>query len=550
MGLNISKKNIVGVSVTPGVGIEVAEIDYSRRVLLNYISKPFNFGNKLQGDFDLDIFKETLYDALVDLGVPQGAEIVLNLPATYFGIKDWPASMDKVQLLGNIEDDIMEVPIFKDGMDEPAFAYSILPNSTIQFNKVAYTAVPKSLLIEIALQIKDLKYKLVAVDTSVNSTLNALIYTGRVDVSPNISWVMLIVENDCCRVISMQGNNYVDCVEENISIGKVLGDAENYGTVISTVSPVLKSIPSSLLYIISKTDIISAEVLASKLEYKAQIVHQEANSYNIAPLIDIAVDMDPEKSRLVSFDVIGAAIKKNFGYNSVAQLNLFNEQLGDIYLSQTPPRFLGIELSVENMLRYGIILAVVIVGLTLAAKYYFDGQAATRQAKIQELDADIAKIEAFLKEHEDISSQKFSEADEIRIGINDNKNVYSYYTVVGTEIPKKLWLTSLKLGDEITIEGQADNLESVYGFFRNIKDYNPSSPVKLQKLGLAGNRNVGGFSEISGEDFDSESILTTLNADFYEFRISNRAGSGGAASDKNKRANEGGNALPNLEPLE
>ena len=552
MGLNIKKKSTIGVSVTPGIGIEVAEIDYSRRILLNYVSKPFEFGNRMQGNFDLDIFKETLYDALVDIGAPQGAEIVLNLPATVFGVKDWPASIDKVQLVGNVEDDILEAPVFKDGMDEPAFSLSILPNSTIQFNKVAYTAVPKSLLIEIALQIKELKYKLVAVDTSVNSTLSALIYTGRVDVSPNVSWVMLIVENDCCRIVPMQGRNYIDCIEESVSIGKVLGDSENYGTIINTVTPVLKSIPSSLLYIISKTDIISAEALASKLEYKAQIVHQEANSYNTAPLIDIAVDIDPQKASLVSFDVIGAAIKRNFGYNSTAQLNLFNEQLGDVYLSQTPPRFMGIELSVENMLKYGIFLAVVIVALTLSAKYlYFDSQIATRQARIQEIDADIVRIDEFLKEHEDISSQKFSETDEIRIGIADNKNVYSYYTIVGTEIPKKLWLTTLKLGEEITIEGQADNLESVYGFFRNIKDYNPSSSVKLQKLGLAGKSGMAGFSEISGEDFDSESILTTLNADFYEFRISNKADTGSkSTSDKNKRANEGGNALPNLEPLE
>ncbi len=549
MGLNIKKKNIVGVSVTPGIGIEVAVIDYSRRMLVNYISKPFKFGNKLQGDFDLDIFKETLYDALVDLGVPQGASIVLNLPSTVFGVKDWPASIDKAQLAGNIEDDILEVPVFKDNFDEPAYSYCILPNSTIQFNKVAYAALPKSLLIEIALQIKDLKYKLVAIDVSANSTLNALIYTGRVDISPNINWVMLTVESGCFRIFAMQGKNYIDCVEEDISIGKVLGDEENYNTIISAVTPILKSIPSSLLYIISKTDIISAETLASKLEYKAQIVHQEANSFNQAPLIDMAVEIDPEIGRLVSFDVIGAAIKKDFGSKASAQLNLFNEQLGDIYLSQTPPRFMGIELSVDNMLRYGVILGIVILALTLSAAYYFSTEAQTREAKIQELNNDIAKIDAFLKEHEDISSQKFSEADEIRMGITDNKNVYSYYTIVGTEIPKKLWLTSLKLGDEITIEGQADNLESVYGFFRNIKDYNPTSPVKLQKLGLAGNRNAAGFSEISGEDFDSESILTTLNADFYEFRISNKAGtSSDAGSDK--KNNDSRNALPDLEPLE
>ena len=80
MGLNFKNKTIVGVSVTPGIGIEAALVDYNRRLLLNYTSKPFVFDPKLQGNFDLDIFKETLYDALVEIGAPVGSEIVLNLP--------------------------------------------------------------------------------------------------------------------------------------------------------------------------------------------------------------------------------------------------------------------------------------------------------------------------------------------------------------------------------------------------------------------------------------------------------------------------------------
>lgn len=546
MGLNL-KKTVVGVSVTPNIGIEVALVDYDRRILLGYVAKPFVFDPTLQRNFDLDIFKETLYDALVEIGAPVGSEVVLNLPASVFAVRDWPASIDKTQLSGNVEDDIFDSPAFKDNADDPAYSYCILPNSTIQFNKVVFTAVPKSLILEIALQIKDLKYKLVAIDTSVNSALNALIYAGRVDASPNVSWVMVMVDNNVCRVILMQGRTYVNCVEENISIGDVLGEAENYSTVINAIDPILRNTPSSLLYVVSNTDVISAEVMASKITYKAQIVHQEVNSYNKTPLIDIAFDMDPAVGAKASLGVIGAAIKKNFGANSAAPLNLFNKLLGDVYLSQTPPVFLGIPLSVENMLKYGIVIALLILIFTFSSSYYLNKQNEAKKARIAELTTDIEKINKFLKDHEDISSQQFSEFDEIRMGLADNKNVFSYYTIVGTEIPKKLWLTALKLGDQVTIEGQADNLESVYGFFRNIKDYNPSSPVKLQKLGLAGKQNAAGYSEIPGEEFDTESVLTTLNADFYEFVISDKA----IVNTKgNKPGNKNSNSLPDLEPLE
>ena len=551
MGLNFSKKMIVGVSVTPDIGIEVAQIDYEKRILKNYVSKPFQFDTRLQGNFDLDIFKETLYDALVEAGIPQGSEIVLNVPACLFEVKDWPASLEKVQVVSAIESEVYESPIFRDSADEVIYSYAHLPNSTVQFNKFVYTAAPKSIVMEMAVQIRDLNYKLVAIDTSVNSTLNALIYSGRVDVSANMSWVMLLVENNCCRLISMLGRSYVDYKEEKISIGKVLEESENYEIVVNAVSSLLGRMPSSLLYVISKTDIISAEALASKLSYGAPIVHQEVNSYNQTPFIDLAFDLDPQKCSLASLDIIGAAIKKNFGSNSLAPLNLFNEMLGDVYYSQTNPVFAGIELSVGNMFKFGVVFALILFGFVLAGVYTLNNGRAEKEARLSKLDSDIASITQYLKEHEDISTQAFSEIDEIKIGLTGNKNIYSYYTIVGTEIPKKLWLTSLSLGKNVSIEGQADNLESVYGFFRNIKDYDPSSPVKLQKLGLAGKSGGTGFSEVEGADFDTESILTTLNADFYEFVISDVEPS----SQKKDSGNNGGNdsnegALPNLEPLE
>ncbi len=554
MGLDFKKKAIVGVSVTPEVGIEVAQVDYEKKQLMNYVSKPFEFDSKLQGNFDLDIFKETLYDALVDAGIPQGTEIVLNFPSGIFDVVDRPASIDKTQLANNVEEDILDNPLFNSDADEPIYSYCVLPNSTIQSNKVVHEALPKSIIMEIALQIKDLKYNLVAIDTSVNSTLNALIYTGRVEISSDTMWVMLVVDGNCCRIISMQGQNYVSISREPISIGKILEEEENYSSVVNAVSPVLKNTPSSMLYVVSKTDIISAEKLASKLTYRAPIVHQEDNIYNKSAFLESETEL-PEGNK-PSLDVIGAAIKKEYGVNSTAPLNMFNSQLGDIYFSQTPPVFYGIELSMENMLKYGIALAILIVVLTTVIALSLSGQKKAKDHKIADYNAKIEEVNQYLKEHEDISTQQFSEIDEIRMGLSSNKVVYSYYTIVGTEIPKKLWLTSMELGDHVTIEGQADNLESVYAFFRNIKDYNPSAPIKLQKLGLAGKQNASGFSEISGESFDTETVLTSLNADFYEFRISDKEpevkdAPEANSKDNNKKANsKGKSGLPALQPLE
>lgn len=545
--MELFKKSVViGVSVTPEIGLEVAQIDFATRTVLKYANRPLEYDINRRDIADLDIFKETLKDIMDELAIPKGASIVLNLPTVVFKVNDYPAALDEAQVSNAIEDELSELPIFQN--TEPCFSATVLPNSTIQFNKVAYTAAQRATIVEVVMAIKDLGYKTLAIDTSVNSTLNALMLKERVNVEGDVSWVLLLVENNCCRIIPMNGRNYVDAFEERISIGEVLGDAENYSTVISAVSPLLKNLPSQYLCVVSKTNIISAEILASKLSYPAPIIHQEANSFSNEAFMDISPDVDESLAPIISLDIIGAGIYQNFLPYSSTHFNLFNKSLGDIYLEEQPPEFTiaghRIVLSIENLIKIFIVLAILIAIPALIAFFILNKNIKTEQDTIADLDAKIQQITKFLKDNESVSSDLFDEGDEIRVGLEHNKNIYSYYTIIGTEIPKKLWLTHIKFGDKTTIEGQADNLESVYAFFRSIKDYNPESEIKLQKLGLASS-SQSQILDDSSQDFETDSILTSMNADFYEFRISDEP----EVKKEDLKKDASDNALPDLETI-
>ena len=554
MVLNFGKKMLIGVSVTPEVGIEVAQIDYNSFMVQAYASKPFECDIKNPGMFDLDMFKNTLSDLLIELQVPIGSEIVLNLPTNVFGIRDVSASFNPVEVSNYIEDEILATPMFQMNPGIPCFSYHTLPNSTIQFNKTVFAASYMNVISEIAIQIRDLKYKLVGIDTSIASMYNALMYTNRLNVPPEASWVMLVIDGAYARILTLQGNNFVDCFEEKINIGKILDDAENYASVVSAVAPILKNLPSSLLYIVSKTEIVSAKILADKLTYNSQIAYQEDNIYNSEPFLNLATSIPQEIGKRISLDVIGAAIKKDYSKRALVNLNLFNESLGDIYLSQTPPTFKGIELSVENMIKFGIGLLIFVLIISIVIRGVLNKNTQNFDAEAQNIQNEIREIDKFLEQNKDISTSKFSESDEIRLGIAANKNIYTYYTIVGTEIPKKLWLTELQLGNNVIISGQADNLESVYAFYRNIKDYNPAAPIKLQKLNLASN---GRITSLDNEGIEADKILTSMNADFYEFKIADTEDTAGEASAKpaadnkpNSKGNKLKSILPDLEPLE
>lgn len=545
----MAKKNIVGVSVSPELGLEVAQIDFVNRTVLKYGCKPLVYDNARREIADMDLFKDTLQDLFVELDIPKGSEVAITLPAITFRVVDYPASLDSVQITTAIEEELANHPIFQN--NEPCISATKLPNSTIQFNKITYTASQKTMLIEIAMQIKELGYRLTNIDTSVNATLNSLIYNERVNVSPDASWVLVLVENNCCRVIPMQGRNYIDCFEERISIGEVLGDAENYATVVNAINPIIKNLPSMCLYVVSKTNVISAEILSSKLIYNAQIIHQEANNFAKAPFLEIGPLVDETVANSISLDVIGAAINEQFKQYSNANLNLFNSSLGDVYILEQPPviKILDREfvLSMENMIKLAVLLALIVLIPVVIATLSINKNISTQKADLESLNRQISDIDRFLADNKNVSSELFDEGDEIRIGLIHNKNIYTYYTIVGTEIPKKLWLTGLKLGKNTTIEGQADNLESVYSFFRNIKDYDPNSQIKLQKLGLATNSNIAALS--ASENFDTDSIITSMNADFYEFRISD-APEVVAKQDNKKSETNKSDSVPDLEPLE
>lgn len=536
---NLKKSVVVGVSVTPEAGLEIAQIDYATKTVLKYGRKSVDYNIVRREIADLDLFKDSLQELLEDLAIPPGTELVLSMPTVTFKVTDYPASLDDIQIENAIEEEVYDNPFLKNY--ESCISYAIVNNS-LQFNKVAYSAIQKSTIIELILSIKDMGYKVKTIDTSLNSMLHSLIYLERVNADAGSNWVLLTIENSCCRVLSMMGKQYLDAFEEKISIGEVLSDAENYATVIAAVEPILKNLPSKYLCIVSKTNVISAEIIANKITYSAPIIYQEANCYRKEDLTGFGPMVDVDETKAMTLDVIGAAIYPQYAQISRGNMNFFNKTLGDIYFNEQPITLMNgkLVLTNEKLIVFAILYAIIMVAFIILSFGWLTTNRIAKERNIAQMEGTIATIENYLNQHKDISAESFDEGDEIRMGLVHNKTIYSYYTIVGTEIPQKLWLTHLNLGEKTTIEGQADNIESIYGFFRNIKDYSASKDITLQKLGLAS------ASSTNLKDFDKESLLTSLDADFYEFCISNDLN----RLKTSKKEGDGDNdLLENMEPI-
>ena len=552
--LNFDKKVQVGIAISAENGLEVAQIDYAARKVIKYGQRPLTYDFVRNVIADMDIFKNNLQELFAELQIPVGAEVYLTLPTSVMHVNDYPAILNINQVQSLIETEIEDENVFTD--DNFNISASTMPVSTIQFNKIAYVVAQKSMLIEIAIQIKELGYSLKNIDVSTNSILNSLIFNGRVDISQDSMWTLVIVDSNRLNIVAMQGKVYMDCYSVPLGIGEVLGEKENYETVLSAIAPILNRIPSQYLYIVSKTNLISAQELSKHVNYNSTILYQEASNLATEPFIDVDEDI-PLKN--VSLDVIGAAIKKTFEKVSVANFNLFNKELGDVFLSEQPPIIkLGnkeYELSIENMIKASIVYAVIFAVIFVMVFILMQSVISNKKKALDALTRDINTQQQFINANKDfVSTKLFDEGDEVAIGLVNNKSIYTYYTIVGTEIPQKLWLTYLNLGGEgnTTISGQAENLESVYSFYRNIKDYDADSKLKLQRLNLATKSSSKSISP--SENFEVDSILTSLNADYYEFKISDVPEEEKVKVDANNengdsKSNSKG-AIPNLEPIE
>ena len=541
--MNIFKKsNVVGVAVTPERGLEVAEINFNTKTITKYASKPLAFNVNNCQIADLDIFKESLQDILNDLNISKDSRIVLSIPTGIYRITDYPAVLSPLEIESAVEEELLSHPLFSQNQD-PCFSIAQLKSSSNQFNRVIYTASQHSMISELVYSVRSLGYKIYAIDSSANSIFNTLNYVGRFDnVSSDTSWVLMVVDNISCRITTLIGNEYTDVFEERISIGEILGEEENYSTVISTAEPILKNLPSKFLYIVSTTDLISAEKLAGKIQYSSQIIHQEANSYSNEVLLNIAPTVDPEIASNISLEVIGAAIRREIEPYSNFNMNLYNKSLGELYFADQPPKLGNLVLSDELLAKIFLLIFIILFAMLAVVFFLVSLQNKAKEAEYARMKNENEKLVAYIEKNKEYLEDKFNEGLQVKQGLNHNKSIYSYYTIVGTEIPQKLWLTHLKLSDKTTIEGQADNVESIYSFFRNVKDYNPEDGMKLQKLTLA---TQASNNEINKEGaFDTESVLTSLNADFYEFMISNET----VIAPETKNTSKSGN-LPDLEPI-
>lgn len=510
--LGMGQRDSVYLSVTPGVGLELIQLDLSSRSVKNYAFRPLDYDEANRKIADMEDFRRAVTELFAELAIPPKSSITLNLPMVLFGNTTLNLLLADDAITEALTSEVEQSYIFK--RYDPVISWVDAPTGQSgDSRKLFYSAIQKNVIEDIKNTLSELGYTLAGVEISLTSVLKALAFSGLAEeqMKDGISWNLMLVSPNGYSICSMVGKNIIDYYEEPLAIKSFEGD-EIYNAISASAQITLMSYPANYLYVISETDLVSAEFLAKRIPADCRVNFLENNSFKKQDAIPVSLEVLEETAHKISLEAIGIAvgnavnmpIKFNF-MASTGESDVDNpDEPVHVVLGSTE-----FDISPSVATKVSVLIAIVIMIPALAAFFGIPMIQNQKQAQLDEANSKLEQTNAEIKKIQDAQnkSNDFDVNSEIKRVLGNNRAKLMAYTALGESVPKNLWVTYFVAKDDgkIDIKGEAKNVEDIYLFFRNMKDSLINTQLKLHKLQMK-------------TDSVDEAVNTSNN---YEFEITN-----------------------------
>lgn len=534
--LGIGNRETVYMSITPGVGLELLQMDVSAKTVKNYAFRPLEYNESLREIADIEAFKEAVLELFEELRIKiKDSNVVLNVPMVLLGNKELPLILGDDAVTEALTSEIEQSYIFK--RYEPVVSWVDANNGQSGENrKLFYTAIQKNVLDELKGALSELGAHLIDVNISLISLLKALAFSGFAEeqMKDGMSWNLLLISQTGYSICSMMGKSIVDYYEEPLAIKSFEGD-EIYNAINASAQIALMSYPANYLTIVSETDIVSAEILASRIQVGGVVNFIENNKFKKQDLLPVSLEVIEETAHKISLEAIGISV--NNYVNLPMRFNFFGKSAGDS-VGDNPDEPVHIvlgsyefDLSPNMAIKYALLVSIILIPLIIMA-IIVPITVKNKQAQLDEVQNKLNTVQAEIKKLEDEQNRvkDFDIRTEVRKVLGENRAKLMAYMSLGESVPKSLWLTYFVTRDDgkIDVKGQTSNVEDVYTFYKNMKDSLINTQLRLHKLEIE-----------SGAD--DEAVLSQSGN--YEFEITNMSdselGPKPAADESTQKPEEG-----------
>lgn len=481
------KRSDVYLSITPGIGLEMIQVDLANNQIKNYSVRPISYNESLRELTNLEELKTAVSEMYTELNLSPKCNIILNMPTVLFGSMEINLMLGDDAILGAATSEVEQSYVFK--RHDPIVKWFDSNLGTNENRKIFYSAVQKLVVENISQALAELGSNLIGVEMSLLSTLRALDITGLAaeEMKSGVTWNILTVNGTGYTIVSMSGKNIVDYYEEPLPVNSYEGD-EIYNAISASVQISLMSLPANYLMVISDTNSVSAEILAKNLNVEYTIEYVENNKFKRNAFMAASLDVIPDMAQKASLQAIGCAISRGSDY----PLRCDFLQSEDAVVAQAdelvtlPIGEEGYQVSATTAQIVAFVAMLIMLGIAGLGMAIFPKQRDELQGQLDSLNAEISKLDKEIKdmEKESQTANKFSIKDEINAVLKDNRAKLIAYSAIGEAVPNNLWLESFVTANkgEITVLGGAGSVEDVYTFYRNLKESTNASGLQLKKL--------------------------------------------------------------------
>lgn len=521
MGIGSGKKQIVGVTVSPNIGLEVIVYDHTLNEVSKYGQKFLEYNIASREIQDINLFKSDVSDLFAELEISrEKSNIYIVLPNINFGFR----SIDEANVSPDVIDSIVAEEteksyIFKQA--DPISTWVDVNAGTGADGKyIAHSSIQATALANIQDAISDIGGTIAGIETAVTAIPRGIALTGLCNdvISNNDNWNILLINSNNYSLFQMSGNRLLDYAEIPFAVMSFDGD-DIYPALSSAVSQYLPNYPAKKLVIVSQADNVSANTLKGAITFDEDIVAIDSNRYGINPVVGVSDEVIKQTASSMTMGALGAVAPKWGGFPT---LNFVGNVSYTGSVSYGTINIAGKEIDITSsfiMIRSIIIsailgiLAVAAICILMSLSKNTANEVNETQSQIDTTNTEIQNLEKKLKGN--ITSL-------IKQIMDSNKLSVNYYDSLSTDIPSNVWLTYYinKNGKEVGIEGLSTNINDVYSYYRSLKALTPNSDIKLNKLDV--------FSEeeknASDNDDADKIVLSTSNGQqAFTFEVSNTA---------------------------
>lgn len=513
-------KETVYLSVTPGVGLEMIQLDSGTKIVKNYAYRPLSYVESHRTIANIQAFKDAVSELFHELNLNPKVNVVINLPLVFLGAHSFPLIMGDESINTALISMAEQSYVFKN--TEPVVSwFDATYKQSEDSRNLFYSALQKNLIDDIKNALSELGANLVGIETSLSSILKALEISGKAEdqLKDDVSWNLMIINQTGYSIASMVGKHLVSYYEEPLAIRSYEGD-EIYNAISASAQIALLGYPANYLYIVSCTDMVSAEVLTERMNIDIVKLYFENNDFKKEEsIIPVSLDVLQDDAHKISLEAIGVAassmvktpVEFNFlsssGTPSADVFDLdepVHFEIGSVEFDISPRKANLLSLIIAGALIVPMLILLVALPLVLKDK----------QAKYDDVNSRKQNVETEISQLQDSSSGagNFDVNNEIKKVQNSNRSKLMAYMALGESVPKKLWLTYFMAREDgkFDIKGESKNVEDVYAFYTNMKDALINTQLRLHKLQLK-----------SGSIDDAVTIDSNNQLSDYEFEVTN-----------------------------